>query len=208
MNVRERKRAIYYRLFGADAYLANRTHPGDTVLDVGCSVGTGSVELEHRRTVGVDVHLESLRAARASGRRSPVVCADVSALPFKGGAFDLVTALDVIEHLDQGAGAPFVTELRRVSSRNVVLLTPSGFDPQPGRLDQPWMEHRSGWSGDQLASLGFRVQGWGGARILRRPGSEGRFRLGPVGAVLAVLTRVALRRRPDSSFHLLATIDG
>lgn len=205
-RARHMKRALYYRLFGVDTFLGAQARSAYTVLDVGCSVGTGSVALEHRRTFGVDIHEESLRTARASGRRDPVVCADVAALPFKDAAFEIVAALDVLEHLDKDAGPSFVTELERVSSRVVVLLTPSGFDPQPGRPDQPWMEHRSGWSGAELADLGFVVKGWGGWRALRRPGAEGRFRFGPVGAGLAIATRRALRARPCASFHLLATL--
>ena len=205
MSLGDVRKSLYYRIFGADGAIRSVLQPTDRVLDVGCSVGTGSVLLARRPTFGVDIHLESLRRARSGGQRSPVTCADIVALPFADRSFEVVVALDVLEHLEADVGLLLLAELRRVSARDVVLLTPSGFDPQPAEPDQPWMEHRSGWSAPQLEAEGFRVRGWGGARQFRIPGSGGRFRLGPLGGVAAAATRWWFRARPARSFHLLGT---
>ncbi len=205
MSLRERRVSAYYRLFGADGVIRSVLRDTDRVLDVGCSVGTGSVVLDERRTCGVDIHLDSLRTARAACRRGPVICADVVSLPFADGSYDIVVALDVLEHLDPDTGSRFIAELLRVSARDLIVLTPSGFDPQPAQPDQPWMEHRSGWTADQLEGWGLRVQGWGGPKALRIAGSGGQFRFGPLGGLMAIATMAWSRRRPERSFHLLAT---
>lgn len=74
-----------------------------TLLDVGC--GSADLPALLRRAtsgrllaVGVDIKLAHARAARGDGVR-PVV-ADVRALPFRPGSFDVVTASLFLHHFD------------------------------------------------------------------------------------------------------------
>ena len=82
------------------------------ILDAGC--GTGHL-LQQLRTLGhaegVDISDEALDFCRKRGLDN-VRKADVNDLPFAGDTFDMVTALDVIEHLDDDVGA--LREFRRV----------------------------------------------------------------------------------------------
>jgi SAM-dependent methyltransferase len=93
--------------------------PGARVLDVGCGTGAnGPVLAAGRFAVGADaspIPLGLGRSAYAARLR-----ADGSALPFADRRFDLVCALDVLEHLDDDAGA--VRELRRVLRPDGVLI--------------------------------------------------------------------------------------
>jgi len=74
-------------------------------LDIGC--GTG-VNLEHLRqygpVIGLDNTHEAVRLCRAKGL-SEVLLGDIFHLPFPEAAFDLVVAMDVIEHVDDDVGA-------------------------------------------------------------------------------------------------------
>jgi SAM-dependent methyltransferase len=75
---------------------------GRTVLDAGCGDGRWSLALgdQGAQVVGVDGDAVMLQAARrrcGRGRGRPIlVRADVAALPFANGAFDLVTAVTVL----------------------------------------------------------------------------------------------------------------
>lgn len=193
------RRRLYYRLFGADAALAELVSGAGRILDVGCSDGRGSELLSG--SFGCDIYIPNLRRARDTGRRSPVVCADVRRLPFRDCSFDLVTSLDVVEHFEKSDALTLLDELERVSTELVVVLTPSGFVPQPPGEDEPWQEHRCGFEAAELAERGFEVRGVGGDRRLR--GAYGTFRFGIIGAVLAALTRKRLQDDPDRSFHLI-----
>lgn len=88
------------------------------VLDAGCGSGRTMEELA---TLGEAVGLEpspaSLEVARSRGV-GEVVEGSLSAAPFADHSFDLATALDVIEHIDDDRGA--LAELRRV-------VRPGGF---------------------------------------------------------------------------------
>jgi SAM-dependent methyltransferase len=82
------------------------------VLDIGC--GTGAT-LDHLKRLGevqgIDLSQIPLSYARRRGHNR-VLRANATELPFENDSFDLVTALDVIEHLDDDIKG--LREIRRV----------------------------------------------------------------------------------------------
>lgn len=82
------------------------------VLDVGCGTGA-NLELLTRfgDLEGVDISEEALAFCRQRGFTN-VRHGAAERLPYEDGAFDIVTALDVIEHLDDDVGS--LREIRRV----------------------------------------------------------------------------------------------
>ena len=93
---------------------------GCSILDAGCGSGRTMRDLAQLGTVwGVDNDPTAVRCAQANvGPR--VRLASVQRLPWRGPAFDLVTCLDVIEHLDDDVGA--LRELLRVTVPGGALL--------------------------------------------------------------------------------------
>ena len=74
-------------------------------LDAGCGTGLMLQELLPLGTAeGVDISDEALQFCRRRGLEN-VRNADLLDLPFAAERFDVVTALDVLEHLDDDAGA-------------------------------------------------------------------------------------------------------
>jgi SAM-dependent methyltransferase len=96
----------------------------DSMLDAGCGEG----ELLRRGVLpgGLDpVCLDLRRASLAEVAAARRVCASVLALPFGDRMFDVVTGLEVLEHLDDPGTA--VREMARVARRAVVVSVP--FEP-------------------------------------------------------------------------------
>jgi SAM-dependent methyltransferase len=92
-----------------------------TILDAGCGEG----EMLRRgvlpaglHPVCLDLRTDSLADVAAPNR----VCASVQALPFAPRSFDVVTCLEVLEHLDDPASA--VRDLARVARDAIVLSVP------------------------------------------------------------------------------------
>jgi len=71
-------------------------------VDIGCGAGyTAKVIESNCRMVGVDVSEAALQFCQGRGlRRLCQVDMTAFSLPFKSDSFDLVLALDVIEHVD------------------------------------------------------------------------------------------------------------
>jgi SAM-dependent methyltransferase len=106
---------------------AARHAAGRTVLDAGCGVAYGTAALADAgaaHVVGVDIVQPVLDAA-APGLPGNVElrCADVAALPFDDGAFDLVVCFEVIEHVEQRDAV--LDELTRVTAPDGLVLVSS-----------------------------------------------------------------------------------
>src|SRR5262245_39404551 len=194
------KRSVYFRMFGGDDVLRD-VRPDATVLDVGCSDGRGSEVLTG--AFGCDIYRPALEAARSDGRRVDLVQADVRQLPYRSSSFDVVVALDVIEHFEKEDALGVLAEMERVAAELVIVMTPSGFVPQPASENEPWQLHRCGFHATELAALGYSVAGVGGWKSVR--GDYAAFRWGPIGLMVGAATRGPLRRHPDHSFHLVGT---
>jgi 2-polyprenyl-3-methyl-5-hydroxy-6-metoxy-1,4-benzoquinol methylase len=72
--------------------------PNRRILDVGCGAGNMMHHLSHYgQVVGVDLYSKPLEVARQRGLDVQEGSADD--LPFDDGTFDVVTLLDVVEHV-------------------------------------------------------------------------------------------------------------
>lgn len=101
-----------------DGYLPPTVDVERRLLDVGC--GTGTMLIHLRRygcTYGVDMDHEAVGFCRERGLHT-VAQATALDLPYEDGAFDLVTFLDVLEHIPDQDSA--LVEARRV-------IRPGGF---------------------------------------------------------------------------------
>jgi 2-polyprenyl-3-methyl-5-hydroxy-6-metoxy-1,4-benzoquinol methylase len=91
------------------------------VLDIGCGTGYGTAQLaQHARSaVGIDVSADALVYARQHYQipNTTFLTASATAIPFQRASFDLITAFEVIEHLDDWRDV--LVEARR-------LLDPGG----------------------------------------------------------------------------------
>lgn len=85
-----------------------------TILDVGCGTGANLEMLaEFGDAEGVDVSDDALKFCRAKGLKTHKGLAEE--LPFEDESFDVVTALDVVEHLDDDIAG--LKEMHRVLRR-------------------------------------------------------------------------------------------
>jgi SAM-dependent methyltransferase len=82
------------------------------ILDVGCGTGANLEMLsEFGKAEGVDVSVDALSFCRERGLEN-IKQGAAEALPFEDISFDLVTGLDVVEHLDDDLKG--LNEMRRV----------------------------------------------------------------------------------------------
>jgi SAM-dependent methyltransferase len=95
------------------------------ILDVGCGTGANLLMLsKYGEAEGVDVSEDALAFCRERGLDKVRLGAGEK-LPYEDGTFDLVTALDVVEHMDDDLAG--LREMRRVlrPGGRVLLFVPT-----------------------------------------------------------------------------------
>lgn len=103
------------------------------LLDVGCGTGSNLQAFSsHARVTGIDSSTEALNFCRQRSVSS-VARGEIERLPFPCGTFDIITAMDVLEHTDDDLAA--LEELGRVCRPGGLLLVTV---PAYGFL---WSEH-------------------------------------------------------------------
>lgn len=132
---------------------------GDAALDVGCGLGYGLdlLSIKADQVTGVDVDEKAIAWCRDRDQgRNPRLAGlhvyDGDRLPFDDDAFDVVTSIDVIEHVPDYHA--FLRELIRVARRAVVVSTPNRRPEHTNPDGSPrnhW--HLREWSRDELDAI-------------------------------------------------------
>lgn len=100
-----------------------------TVLDVGCGNGSfvnSIINLfpnRFDRIMALDSSKEALKYVKTEKSSG-----SISSLPFKNGNFDLVTCLEVLEHLPQECFKSGISEIQRVSKKYIIITVPNNQD--------------------------------------------------------------------------------
>lgn len=133
LAARYRKRNRFARTRMSNVFSLLPPLDGRLVIDLGCGMGTFTIETGRAgaRAVGVDPAPAAVAAARrmAMAERVPVsfVRADAVALPLPDDRADVVLAADLVEHLDDVTLARILAEARRVLGEGgrLVIYTPN-----------------------------------------------------------------------------------
>lgn len=129
----------------------------DHVVDLGCGTGANR-ELVHPRAVGIDIH------------PSGDVQADAQSLPLRSGSVDVLLALDLLEHVDDGAVMREAARVLRSGGR-VIATVPAMQSLWSVRDDDAG--HRRRYSRRSLRALveshGFRIAELRGFQFLLLP---------------------------------------
>jgi SAM-dependent methyltransferase len=96
----------------------------------------------------VDISAPALATLRARGAK--VVMATVSSLPFPTGAFDLVCALDIVEHVDDEDAV--LSEIARVATPAAVLLLSAPLHPSRWTAFDDFVGHRRRYEPERLVA--------------------------------------------------------
>jgi Methyltransferase domain len=187
-----------------------------TALDIGCGVNSFLTPFRPGlRTMGLDVFEEAIVQARKRNLHDDYVLADILKVSPEtiiqrvgGQSFDLVTLFDVVEHFPKRQGYEVLERCERLTSKYVVVHTPSGFLEQGPEEGNEFQRHLSGWFPHDFEGLGYTVYGTIGTKVLRGYASRYRYNFPGIATcdlVLAWLMRV--QKKPTRAFSLIAIKD-
>lgn len=133
LSARYRARNRFARQRIANVFSLLPELKGGRLLDVGCGMGTFTLEAAARGAVatGVDLAPAGIAAAQRLAREEQVgnasfSLADAARLPFRSGSADIVIAADFTEHLDDDTLTRVLAEIARVcrTGATLVIYTP------------------------------------------------------------------------------------
>jgi len=128
--------------------------PGGTLLDVG-SGALGMVDFldaERWQVTALDESFGDYGAwVRPPATEATRVVGDVRALPFEDRSFDVVVALDLLEHVPHADRGRALGELGRVARRRVIVAAPAGAEAlEADRRLARSLRHVPGWLTEHL----------------------------------------------------------
>lgn len=102
---------------------------GKKVLDIGCWTGqfTNLIANETKETIGIDPGEKAIRFAKKSTTKAKFLIGSMDQLPFDNSYFDVITAFDVIEHVQKWTEKHCLKETYRVLNPGgiFILSTPN-----------------------------------------------------------------------------------
>jgi 2-polyprenyl-3-methyl-5-hydroxy-6-metoxy-1,4-benzoquinol methylase len=177
-----------------------------TLLDVGCGVNSpvNYFVTKSQLLDGLDISTTDIAQQRQTRYRQ-VLCGDIRT--WHGTTtYDVITALDFIEHVTHDEGINILDKLEKMAHR-VVIVTPNGYWPQAPTANNPWQEHLSGWQTADFTSRGYKVYGMFGPQWLRADGAQLRYHPTWLWALIVWLLTPVWFWLPRTAFSLLAVYD-
>jgi SAM-dependent methyltransferase len=161
-------RTLYQHIFPLwIKHLIKEFDKDDTVLDLGCGKNSPLQHLKVIFSVGVDSFYPYLEESRQKLIHNAYIYADIKSIEFMPKSFDVVIALDVLEHLDRTNGYKLIQKMELLARKKIILFCPNGYVNQDEYDCNPGQKHLSAWNTDDLRKLGFKVNGINGFKPLR-----------------------------------------
>jgi SAM-dependent methyltransferase len=134
----------------------------NAVLDVGCGLSLKTQYIQADIRVGLDIYRPYLEKIDA---KVPYICINADAHQidslFLHKSFDIVTLLDIVEHLEKPDALALIEKAGKLAKRAVVIETPLGFLPQNmdilGLGGDHFQTHRCGFEAEELEAMGYEV---------------------------------------------------
>ncbi len=177
-----------------------------TVLDVGCGINSPVNYFITRghQLDGLDISETALKQRHYTKYRK-VICQDIRDWQSEE-TYDVITALDFIEHVPKDEGIHILAKMEHMA-RRVIIVTPNGFIPQPPGPDNPFQEHLSGWKVKDFEARGYKVYGMFGPKWLRIGTARLRYQPKFLWGIIVWLLTPIFFWLPRYSFSLLAVYD-
>ena len=210
-NKKKAIKALYGEIFPLYIdYLRKELYDWNTVLDLGCGGDSPIQYCNVSFSVGVELFESYLQKTKKKVIHNQCIKADIRKIEFKPKSFDIVVALDVLEHLTKEEGSELIKKMEKWARKKIIVFTPNGFVWQDDYDYNPFQVHKSGWDVQEFDKLGFKVFGINGWKRLRGYSALIKYRPTILWNTISNLTQKITCRNPKFAFQLLVVkeIDG
>ena len=97
----------------------------DSVLSLGCGIMAGHQDLQCKSFLGVDIYEPYMDFLKEKGVNC--LLADITTMELKADSYDVVLALDVLEHIAYNKAVALVKKMKFAAIKKVIVYTPREF---------------------------------------------------------------------------------
>lgn len=97
----------------------------DTVLSLGCGIFNESKGLRCKNITGIDIYEPYIR--KLTGEGFNVILGDITEYSYKEKSYDIIIALDVLEHLSYEKAQYLLNIMKQIARKKVIIYTPIEF---------------------------------------------------------------------------------
>ena len=205
MKLKQTFKSIYKKIFfDLTHYLKKELSNCDSVLDLGCGSNSSIQHCNIPFSVGVDIFEPYLEESKKKKIHNQYIKEDIRKVEFKPKSFDAVIALEFLEHLTKEEGYALIKKMEKWAKKKIIISTPNGYVYQNACDKNPFQEHKSGWTVDELKNLGFKIHGVNGLKNLRGQGGSMKYKPTFLWERISDLTQKITYYHPRIAFQLLA----
>jgi len=204
-QIREFLKPFYKKVFPSWInYLKRELSDCHLVLDLGCGYNSPIQYCNVPFSVGVELFEPYLEESKKKGIHNEYIKADIRKVEFKPKSFDAILCLEVLEHLTKEEGYELIKKMETWARKKIIITTPNGYIYQDEYDNNPFQEHKSGWTVEELKNLGFKIYGINGWKKLR--GYRGGVKYKPtfLWTIISDLTQKITYHFPNLAFQLFA----
>ncbi len=149
-------------------YLMTYIPKDSTVLDLACGCGNPFAGIKFPTLIGVDIWKKHFNMPEYDN----VLHYDIRKINeiFQEKCFDVVTAFDVIEHLEKEEGFKLIKDAERIARKKVIFFTPKKWDDNKKAVEtkhywsygNPANYHKSLWKEKDFTDLGYKTLSYRG----------------------------------------------
>jgi len=143
-----------------------------SILDLGCGSHSPLAKINIKKKaflVGVDIFKPNINKSKKKKIHDKYLVGDVLKIDkyFKRKSFDVVVALDLIEHLRKNEGLRLLKRMELIAKKKIIILTPNGSTTLDMDEDNLYQAHQSGWTAGEFKQWRYKVYGMRGLKFLR-----------------------------------------
>jgi hypothetical protein len=178
-----------------------------TLLDIGCGFNLGIKKTTTRmdRSVGIDTFAPSIEKAKIEKTHNEFIIDNIdnALCNISDKSFDVVIALDLIEHFTKEKGLWLISEMNRIAIKKIIIFTPNGFVSQSPFDNNPFQEHISGWEIKEMKEMGFqKIYGFGGYKKLRGERFTIKYKPRIIWKFIAFYSQLITFKKPKFSYSI------
>lgn len=146
----------------------------ESILDIGCGQGFPMKMIKNRmkvkKSVGVDLFRPYIEIGKKIKIHDQYIISDVRKLKFANRSFDVVLALQILEHLSKEDAWKLLDKIEKIAKKQIIISTPIGRMYHPPVDNNKLQLHKSAFYPEEFEKRGYKIIKFGRRELLGENG--------------------------------------